>query len=127
MNELNDTNFELFAAKHYDNPSCKSMNEFRDDLGKIKYIKRLVQKYINIGEIRDKLLLNHIIVFYNMFGVKASTKMLRFKCDKEEMACIKPFLLFLKYIDEYEWQDIEDDPVLLGILYERLNEKNEDV
>lgn len=88
---LNDSTFLLYAAKHYDNPSCADMEEFHDDLNRFKYIKRLFTKYKAGGELKERLVLNHIIVLYNLFG-DATTRMLFFKLDGQ-WQYLKPFLV----------------------------------
>lgn len=99
MEILNDANFLLYAAKHYDNPSCYDTTEFYEDLNKFKYLKRLFSRYDETNELRERLILNHIIVIYNLFGVEASTKMLFFKL-KGYHHYLKPFLVFLNYCPE---------------------------
>tara|TARA_B100000508_G_C11433564_1_gene264723 strand:- start:698 stop:1087 length:390 start_codon:yes stop_codon:yes gene_type:complete len=104
MSELiNDANFTLYAARNYDNPQCYEDDEFQDDLKRFKYLKRLFGKYRDTGELRERLILNHIIVLYNVFG-PAATKMLFFKLD-EYHPCLKPFVVMLGYMPD----------VLLGI------------
>jgi hypothetical protein len=97
--QIDETNFLLYAAKYYDNPQCFDTLEFYDDLKRFKYIKRLLKSYKETGDLKEQLILNHIIVLYNLFGVKAATKMLFFKLIdyKEEL---KPFLEFLQYMPE---------------------------
>lgn len=98
--ELNNDNFELFAIKYYDNPSCKGMVEFLDDLKRFKYIKRLLKKH-SVGKVlRERLILNHLIIVYNLFGVDAATKMLFFKIEKKYWAQLKTFLVFLNYMPD---------------------------
>jgi len=92
--DLNDENFLLYAASVYDNPNY-IQTEFEEDLKRIKYIKRLIKKYKNNGILKERLLLNHIIVLTNMFGVEASVRMLFFKTDREDYPVLKTFLLFL--------------------------------
>ena len=75
---LNENNFILFAAKHYDNPQCHDTTEFFDDLKRFKYLKRLFSKYEEHGELKERLILNHLIILYNVFGV-STTKMLLYK------------------------------------------------
>lgn len=90
---LDDANFLLFAAKYYDNP-CHSTLEFLDDLKRFKYIKRLFAKYKDCGELKERLILNHLIVIYNVFNDQA-TPMLFLKMKGYE-DCLKPFLVLLK-------------------------------
>lgn len=100
MNDLiNDSNFFLYAAQAYDNPQCFMTVEFYDDLNRIKYIKRLFKRYEETGELKERLILNHLIVLYNVFGHEAATKMLFLKLDGfYEM--LKPFLILLGHMPE---------------------------
>lgn len=90
---LDDNNFVLFAAKHYDNPQCYDTEEFYDDLKRFKYLKRLFGKYEETGELRERLILNHLIILYNVFG-DITTKMLFYKLDGYYSYLI-PFLVLL--------------------------------
>jgi len=95
---LTEDNFTMFAVKNYDNPSCNGMDEFLDDLKRFKYIKRLLRKH-NVGkELKERLILNHIIVLGNLFGIEATTKMLFFKLEEKFWPQIKTFLVFLNYM-----------------------------
>lgn len=94
LERIDDSNFLLYAAKHYDNAQCHDTAEFYDDLKRFKYIKRLFIKYQESGELRERLILNHIIVLYNMFGEEA-TRMLFFKLDGF-YPYLKPFLVLLR-------------------------------
>jgi hypothetical protein len=96
--ELTDDNFIMYAIKNYDNPSCKGMDEFLNDLKRFKYIKRLLRKH-NVGkELKERLILNHIIVLGNLFGIDATTKMLFFKLEEKLWPQVKTFLIFLNYM-----------------------------
>lgn len=90
---IDDDNFVLFAAKHYDNPQCFDAEEFYDDLKRFKYLKRLFGKYEETGELRERLILNHLIVLYNVFG-SVTTKMLFYKLDGY-YSYLVPFLVLL--------------------------------
>lgn len=92
-NVVSENNFMIYAARHYDNPQCFHEDEFYDDLKRFKYIKRLFSKYKESGELRERLILNHLIVLYNLFGSN-TTPMLFLKLP-EYHDCLKPFLLFL--------------------------------
>ena len=92
---IDDSNFMLFAAKFYDNPGADVL-EFEDDLARIKYIKRLFSKYRDGKELRERLILNHIIVLYNVFEHQACTRMLSFRLY-EYLEYLKPFLIYLGY------------------------------
>lgn len=95
MFNLTDETFILFAIKNYDNPACRGLDEFQDDLKRFSYIKRLLKKYSITGEIKERLILNHLIVIYNLFGTEAATKMLFHKIEKEHWPQLKTFLVFL--------------------------------
>lgn len=97
--QLDETNFMLYAAKHYDNPSCYDTLEFYEDLNRFKYLKRLFSRYVEFGELKERLIINHIVVLYNIFGVQAATKMLFFKL-KEYHPYLKPFLLLMNFLPE---------------------------
>jgi hypothetical protein len=90
---LDDDNFILFAAKHYDNPQCYDSEEFYDDLKRFKYLKRLFGKYEESGELRERLILNHLIILYNVFG-DVTTKMLFYKLE-EYYSYLLPFIVLL--------------------------------
>lgn len=92
--KLDESNFLLYAAKHYDNPQCFDTIEFYEDLSRFKYLKRLFNKYIETGEIKERLILNHIVIIYNVFGVTAGNRMLFLKLKGYEKH-LKPFLIFL--------------------------------
>jgi hypothetical protein len=96
--ELNDDNILIFAIKNYDNPDCKSMTEFEEDMSRCVYLKRLFRKYHKTGELKERLILNHLITFYNVFGVQAATKILFYKIDSELHYILKTFLIYLNYI-----------------------------
>jgi len=95
FDKVDETNFLLYAAKHYDNPSCFDTLEFYEDLNRFKYIKRLFSRYEESSELKEKLILNHIIIIYNLFGVQAATKLLFFKL-KDYYSYLKPFLVMLE-------------------------------
>jgi len=97
---LTEENFMMYAMKHYDNPYCKGMDEFLDDVKRFKYIKRLLGKYLNNKELKERLIINHIIILNNLFGVDAATRMLFFKIDKKYWSQLKTFLVFLNYMPE---------------------------
>lgn len=93
---LTEDNFLMFAMKHYDNPSCLDVKEFNNDLKKVKYIKRLIQKFKSLGVSKERVILNNIIILCNIFGVEATTKILFFKIEREHWPELKTFLEFLK-------------------------------
>ena len=100
FDDLNEKNFLLYAMKEYNNPQCTDVEEFNDDLKKIKYIKRLLNQYVSEGVLKERLLLNHIIVFYNVFPPAAATRILFFKIEEKFWPMLKPFLFYLKLMPE---------------------------
>lgn len=99
MDKLDEFNFLLYAAKHYDNPQCHDTVEFYDDLKRFKYIKRLLNRYIDEGDLKERLILNHIIILNNVFGPTATVRMLFLKCKGME-SYLKSFLVFLNLLPE---------------------------
>tara|TARA_B100000902_G_C27225159_1_gene871760 strand:+ start:690 stop:1079 length:390 start_codon:yes stop_codon:yes gene_type:complete len=94
MTELNDDNFLIFAIKNYENPSCTGMTELEDDIKRFKYLKRLFNRYEKTGEPNERLIINHLILLYNVFG-KAATEMLFFKLEEKYWSNLKTYLVFL--------------------------------
>ena len=84
----------IYAMKVYDKPNC-IMSEFKEDMKRFNYLKRLFRRYAKIGEMREQLVLNHLVVLYNVFGVEASTRLLFFKMAKSDYSALKTYLLFL--------------------------------
>ena len=108
MNQpLNDDNIVYFAMKNYSNPSCKDVEEFLEDFNRIKYIKRLFNRYEQNGVLRERLILNHIITLYNVFGVIASTRMLFNRVDEKHYSILKTFLVYLNYCPENKFDNID--------------------
>jgi hypothetical protein len=116
FDELNEDNFVLYAQHSYNNPQCLDIAEFYDDIARFKYIKRLLRKYAQSGEIQERLVLNHLIVLSNVFGIEASNKMLFYKLEKELWSAIKTFLIYLNYLPEQEKIEIPVDMTIAGIL-----------
>ena len=106
----------MFAIKHYDNPQCEGEKEFYDDMKRFKYIKRLLRKYKDPGILKERLLLNHIIVLNNLFGPEACVTLILFKIQKEYWETLKSFLLYLNIIREDELQDVIPNQEVLEIL-----------
>jgi len=98
--ELTEDNFLLFAIKNYENPQAVTKDDFDKDLNHFKYIKRLLKRYKNTGELKTHLLLNHFIILYNIFG-DATTPMLFFKIEEELWPIMKTFVIFLNRFPEY--------------------------
>jgi len=100
----------IFAAKHYYSPKGRiDPEEFYDDLKRFKYIKRLVNRYLETGKLSERLVLNHIIVIFNVFGNYASLRMLGMRLDKNHWPVVKPFLSYLRYIRNDQMTEIQSD------------------
>lgn len=95
FDDLNDDNFLMYAMREYNNMQCTDIEEFYDDLKKIKYIKRLFNVYKNNGLLKERLILNHFIIFYNVFTVRAGTRILFYKIEKDFWPMLKTFLIYL--------------------------------
>jgi hypothetical protein len=99
IDKLDESNFFLYAAKHYTNPYCYDTLEFYDDLNRFKYLKRLFSRYEESGELKERLILNHITIIYNIFGVEPATRMLFLKLQGYHKY-LKPFLVLLNYMPD---------------------------
>ena len=113
---LSNENIMMFALKHYDNPQCEGEKEFHDDMKRFKYIKRLLRKYKDHGVLKERLILNHIIVLNNVFGPDACSTLLLFKIEQEHWPQVKSFLSFLGMLPEKEMGDVHEDLYVSGVL-----------
>ena len=117
FDDLNDDNFLMFTMKEYNDIQCTDIEEFYDDLKKIKYIKRLFNIYKNNGQLKERLILNHLIVFYNVFSVQAGTRILFYKIEKDFWPILKTFLIFLdrmpEKIDSIRGETVRASDILL--------------
>ena len=95
FDDLNEDNYLMYTMREYNNIQCTDIEEFYDDLKKIKYIKRLFNIYKNNGQLKERLILNHLIIFYNVFNVESGTRILFYKIEKEFWPMLKTFLIFL--------------------------------
>ena len=95
FDDLNDDTFLMYAMREYNNMQCTDIEEFYDDLKKIKYIKRLFNSYKNNGQLKERLILNHFIIFYNVFTLQAGTRILFYKIEKDFWPMLKTFLVYL--------------------------------
>lgn len=96
---LSNDNVTMYAMKAYDRPNCL-MSEFKEDMKRFNYLKRLFRRYRKVGDIRQGLVLNHLVVLYNVFGVEATTRLLFFKMSKEDYSIVKTYLVFLSCMPE---------------------------
>jgi hypothetical protein len=118
--KLTDENLFLYAAKHYDNPTFSDIDDFHEDLKRFKYIKRLLNRYNEQNDLAERLILNHLVVVFNVFGVEATLNILKLKLEEKHWPVIKPFLIFLNYIKSDQYTNIEMDKVVV----ERLRKIN---
>ena len=96
FDRIDNKNIILYAQTYYDNDFCIDIQEFYNDLKKIKYIKKLLKKYVEKNKLSERLILNHLISFYNVFESAAATRMLFYKIDQEYHSALKTFLVFLE-------------------------------
>ena len=99
FDELNNDNIMMYAVKAYDKPNC-IMSEFKEDMKRFNYLKRLFKRYRKYDELREQLVLNHLIVIYNVFGPEVSSRLLFFKMAKDDYSALKTYLLFLNIMPE---------------------------
>ena len=116
--KITSDNVMMFAIKHYDNPQCEGEKEFHDDMKRFKYIKRLLRKYKDTDTLKERLLLNHIIILNNLFTPEACVTLLLFKIQREHWETLKSFLLYLNMIREDELNEIEKNTEVFKILRE---------
>ena len=100
FDNLTEANYLMFAMREYSNDQCTNMEEFYDDLKKIKYIKRLINRFLESGKLKEILILNHFIVFYNVFDNKAATRLLFFKIEEKYWSVLKTFLIYLSMMPD---------------------------
>lgn len=121
FNELTNENYLMFALLHYDNPHCIDIKEYFEDVRKLKYIKRLFNRYKEDGVMKERLILNHLISFYNVFDNDAATRLLFFRVGTEYHSLLKTFLIFLNRMPEQVNEtlfssDIQLDEKIIKIL-----------
>lgn len=110
LNEITNKNFKFVAARSYNNPECSSIEEFNEDLSRFKYVKRLFSRYELEDDLQERLILNHLIVIYNVFGIEAANRLMWFKVSPEHYSMLKTFLVFLSFIKEDSFIEIPLDP-----------------
>tara|TARA_B100000965_G_scaffold255940_1_gene215580 strand:+ start:1035 stop:1406 length:372 start_codon:yes stop_codon:yes gene_type:complete len=107
FDELNESNYLLFAIKFYDNPQSVTKEDFESDLKRIRYVKRLLKRYKNNGELKVHLILNHLIILFNVFN-EATVPLLFYNLEEDLWPAIKSFLVFLNRIPEYPKTKIDN-------------------
>ena len=108
---LTNDNYMLFAMKHYDNPQSVTYDDFQEDMMRFKYLKRLFGRYVKSGVLRNHLILNHLIVLFNVFG-EAAIPLLIFKIEMEYWSIMKSYLLYLTRLDPEGGNGILDEIVI---------------
>lgn len=116
FDKLTNSNFSLFASNNYNNRQCCSIEEFKDDMQRFKYLKRLFKRYSAYDDLQERLILNHIIIIYNVFGIKAATRMLFFKVEGQHHSALKTFLVYLNYLKEEEYVETPLDDRIIRVL-----------
>lgn len=96
FDDINEDNIELYCMKFYDNPQCIGADDYRDDMKRFKYLKRLLNHYLSTHELKQRLILNHLIMIYNIFENDAATRILFYKIDETSWHVLKPFIIYLK-------------------------------
>ena len=119
--EITKDNWLLFAQHHYDNPTLQKEQEFYDDIKRFKYLKRLFRKYKTTKNIKIRLVLNHVIVLANVFGVEAACVLLLYKVEKIYWSYLKSVLVYLDYLYPHELNDVKTDKNIDEILKGELN------
>ena len=114
--KITPNNVLMYAIKNYNNPHCEGEKEFEDDLKRFKYIKRLLRKYYDTKVLKERLLLNHIIVLNNVFGPDACATLLLYKIQPEYWPTLKSFLLYLNIIREDELKETNKDEFVFEVL-----------
>jgi len=113
FNELTNENYLMFALLHYDNPHCVDIKEYFEDVRKLKYIKRLFNRYKEDDVMKERLILNHLISFYNVFDNEAATRLLFFRVGEEYHSLLKTFLVFLNRMPDKINENLYSDSIQL--------------
>ena len=114
--KITPQNVVMYAIHNYDNPQCEGEKEFEDDLKRFKYIKRLLRRYYDTGVLKERLLLNHLIVLNNVFSVEAATTLLLYKIQPDYWPALKSFLIYLNSVTDNDLTEIEHDNSVLETL-----------
>jgi hypothetical protein len=124
MIDLTPDTVMIYAVKSYDKPTYIK-SELQEDLKHLSYVRRLFRRYHQYGELRERLILNHIVILYNIFGVPAATKLLFYHTRPEDFAILKTFLVFLNYMPDRVYginsktiysSDLQVDPIIVDAL-----------
>lgn len=114
FDKITAKNFQAFAMKYYDDPQCEDIEDFKEDVRRFRYLKRLLHRYHDLGELRERLMLNHTICLFNVFGFEPCMRMLEFKIKEDKhWTSIKTLLLYLGYVEDSWKPEIKIDKVLV--------------
>ena len=117
FDDISENNIELYCMKYYDNPQCIGTEDYRDDMKRFKYLKRLLNHYLTTHELKQRLILNHLIMIYNLFDNEAATRILFYKIDENSWQVLKPFLIYLKRMPKVvrgiKRKDIRETDIIL--------------
>ena len=117
FNDINEYNNEFFCMKQYDNPQCINTEDYSEDMKRFKYLKRHLKHYLASGELKERLILNHLIMIYNLFDNESGTRILFYKIEESSWAVLKPFLIYLKRMPNrvkgIRGKDIRDSDITL--------------
>ena len=116
FSELTNGNYMMFALLHYDNPHCKDITEFFEDIKRLHYIRRLFKRYHDDNVLKERLIINHLVTFYNVFENHAATRILFYKVEKEYHPVLKTFLVFLNRIPIEKYVEIGLDESIIAKL-----------
>ena len=116
FNVLTNGNYMMYALLHYDNPHCKDIKEFFEDIKRIHYIRRLLKRYYSENILKERLILNHLITFYNVFEAKAATRILFFRVDKKFHSVLKTFLVYINKMPTNQNVEVPLDEGVIKVL-----------
>ena len=116
FSELTNGNYMMFALLHYDNPHCKDITEFFEDIKRLHYIRRLFKRYHDDNVLKERLIINHLVTFYNVFENKAATRILFYKVEEQYHPVLKTFLVFLNRIPIEQYVEIGLDESIIAKL-----------
>lgn len=107
---LTDENIESFAFYYYRNPNCTSLDEFQEDLSRFRYLKKLINRYLESSNIQPRLIMNHLIVLFNVFDPLAVHRLMEYKMNDLQLTVVKPFIEFLGYLGANDLCDVVSNP-----------------
>ena len=116
FSELTNGNYMMFALLHYDNPHCKDIQEFFEDIKRLHYIRRLFKRYHDEKILKERLIINHLVTFYNVFENEAATRILFYKVEKEYHSILKTFLVYLNRIPLDKYMEVNLNETIIDKL-----------